>query len=131
MSRHDVSGPRVGSGEPFDGVWMRLTATEPGTCRITAAPAAVQAGLCDKAIPVRSPALADTAESGSVAYLTLRRADDGARRWEGHAIRQFHGPPRRPCQMLLMRERSIPLGRCTPPRANQASHRARGRRLSA
>lgn len=71
----------VGPNESWDGIWLRLTATEPGTCRITAQPPAVKSGLCTPAIPARSPALAD---GDSLAYLTLRRLpDDGdRRRWE-------------------------------------------------
>jgi protein-L-isoaspartate(D-aspartate) O-methyltransferase len=83
------SGATVGPNESFDGVWLRLTATEPGTCRIAAQPAAVESGLCTPAIPARSPALV---EGDSLAYLTLRRlSDDGdRRRWELGAT--GHGP---------------------------------------
>jgi protein-L-isoaspartate(D-aspartate) O-methyltransferase len=77
------SGATVGSEEPFDGVWLRLTVSEPGTCRITVAPQAVDAGLlCRPAIPARSPALV---EGDSLAYLVLRRlTPEGspAGRWE-------------------------------------------------
>lgn len=83
------SGVTVGVGESFDGVWLRLTGTEPGTCRIAADPAAVDTGLCAPAIPSRSPALV---EGGSLAYFTQRHRDeDGTgRRWELGAI--GHGP---------------------------------------
>jgi protein-L-isoaspartate(D-aspartate) O-methyltransferase len=77
----------VGAEEPLDGIWLRLTATEPGTCRIAADRAAVDAGLCTPAIPVRSPALAD---GGSLAYLALRHQEGNASRWELGAI--GHGP---------------------------------------
>ncbi len=80
----------VGGEDPFDGVWLRLTSTEPGTCRIAAAPDAVKAGLCTPAIPVRSPALVDDT---SLAYLTLRRlgqVGSPESRWELGAI--GHGP---------------------------------------
>jgi protein-L-isoaspartate(D-aspartate) O-methyltransferase len=78
----------VGAEEPFDGVWLRLTALEPGTCRITAERAAVDAGLCTPAVPVRSPALV---ERDSLAYFTLRRRDEGGPRvFELGAI--GHGP---------------------------------------
>jgi protein-L-isoaspartate(D-aspartate) O-methyltransferase len=76
------SGAAVGGEEPFDGVWLRLTATEPGTCRIIATPDAVEAGtLCRPAIPARSPALVD---GSSLAYLILRRItpEGSAGRWE-------------------------------------------------
>lgn len=84
------TGVTVVANEPFDGVWLRLTSTEPGTCRIAAQPAAVDAGLCAPAIPIRSPALV---EGASLAYFTLRKLDhdrDSERRWELGAI--GHGP---------------------------------------
>jgi protein-L-isoaspartate(D-aspartate) O-methyltransferase len=82
------SGVTVGSEEPFDGIWLRMTATEPGTCRIAAWPPAVDSGLCTPAIAARSPALA---EHDSLAYLTLRHApEDGERPWELGAT--GHGP---------------------------------------
>lgn len=56
--------------ESFDGVWLRLSATERVTCRITAKPAAVAAGLHRPASPALSPALV---EGDSIAYLTLER----------------------------------------------------------
>jgi protein-L-isoaspartate(D-aspartate) O-methyltransferase len=65
----------VSSTEPFDGVWLRLTGTEPSTCRIAADPAAVTAELCTPAISSRSPALV---ERDSLAYLTYRRIHGGA-----------------------------------------------------
>lgn len=75
--------------ESFDGVWLRLTGTEPGTCRVSAGKPAVESGLCTPAIPVRSPALA---HDESLAYLAVRRteADGVERRWELGAI--GHGP---------------------------------------
>ncbi|MEU3787178.1 methyltransferase, FxLD system [Streptomyces sp900129855] len=60
----------VGPVESFDGVWLRLSATERATCRITAKPAAVEAGLHRPASPALSPALV---EGDSIAYLTLER----------------------------------------------------------
>ncbi|WP_031509718.1 methyltransferase, FxLD system [Streptomyces megasporus] len=83
------SGVVVGPMEPFDGVWLRLAGTEPGTCRIAADPAAVGGGLCTPAIPARSPALV---EGDSLAYFALTPLDrDGDdRRWELGAI--GHGP---------------------------------------
>ncbi|MER7932086.1 MULTISPECIES: methyltransferase, FxLD system [unclassified Streptomyces] len=60
----------VGSVESFDGVWLRLSATERATCRITAKPAALEAGLHRPASPALSPALV---EADSIAYLTLER----------------------------------------------------------
>ncbi len=78
----------VGSEEPFDGVWLRLTATEPGTCRIAAERAAVDGGLCTPAVPIRSPALV---AGDSLAYFTVRRReDDGTPPFELGAI--GHGP---------------------------------------
>lgn len=82
------SGTTVGPYDPFDGVWLNLTATEPGTCRIAADRAAVDSGLCTLAIPSRSPALV---EADSLAYFTVRRVDNSAeRRSELGAI--GHGP---------------------------------------
>lgn len=76
------------SEEPFDGIWLRMTAVEPGTCRIEAKPAAVASGLCKPAIPVRSPAIA---EGDSLAYFVLRtKSDAPQRRWELGAA--AHGP---------------------------------------
>ena len=78
-ARHDVwSGVTLGPNQPFDGVWLRLTATEPGTCRIAAEQAAVDSGHCTPANPARSPAVVDGA---SLAYFTLRRLGDH-RLWE-------------------------------------------------
>lgn len=70
-------------------MWLRLTATEPGTCRIAAEPAAVSSGLCTPAIGVRSPALA---EGDSIAYFALNPlgGDGDERRWELGTI--SHGP---------------------------------------
>ncbi|WP_240746773.1 methyltransferase, FxLD system [Cryptosporangium phraense] len=60
--------------ESFDGVWLRLTATEPGTCRITADSTAIETGLCDPG--VRSgPAIV---EGASFAYFTYRLTDQRA-----------------------------------------------------
>lgn len=80
----------VGGEEPFDGIWLRLTATQPGTCRITADPTAIETGLCTPAIPVRSPAII---ENGSLAYLTIRRAAGTPGRWDLGAA--AHGPDAR------------------------------------
>lgn len=87
------SDTTVGPYDPFDGVWLNLTATEPGVCRIaadrTAADrTAADSGLCTPAITARSPALVDGA---SLAYLAVRRlADSPDRRSELGVI--GHGP---------------------------------------
>lgn len=81
------SGVAIGNGVSFDGVWLRLTATEPATCRIAATDAAVEAGLCTPAIAIRSPALADR---DSLAYFTQRHVDGSEQPWELGAI--GHGP---------------------------------------
>jgi protein-L-isoaspartate(D-aspartate) O-methyltransferase len=74
------SGVTVRGDESFDGIWLRLTATDPATCRIAAGRAAVESGRCTPAVPGRSPALA---EGDSLAYLTLtRRESGGSARWE-------------------------------------------------
>ncbi len=41
----------VGPVESFDGVWLRLSATERATCRITAKPAAVEASTAPPHLP--------------------------------------------------------------------------------
>ncbi|MEV4615251.1 methyltransferase, FxLD system [Kitasatospora sp. NPDC049258] len=82
------SGVTIRGDESFDGVWLRLTATDTATCRIAAGRAASDNGLCTPAIPSRSPALA---ENDSVAYLTMtRREIEGSTRWELGAT--GHGP---------------------------------------
>lgn len=75
----------VGSQEPFDGIWLRLTGRDNRVCRISADRAAVDAGLCAPAIPARSPALV---EGDSLAYLVFRKLGEG--RFELGAI--GHGP---------------------------------------
>ncbi|MGW2835390.1 hypothetical protein [Streptomyces sp. NPDC001286] len=64
----------VGPVESFDGAWLRLSVTERMTCRITASPAAVEAGLHRPSSPALSPALV---EGDSIAYLTLERTAEG------------------------------------------------------
>jgi protein-L-isoaspartate(D-aspartate) O-methyltransferase len=82
------SGVTVGPYDPFDGVWLRMTGTDAGTCRIAAQPAAIEAGLCTPAIPSRSPALVD---GDSLSYFTVQRiATDAEPRFQLGAI--GHGP---------------------------------------
>lgn len=83
------SGVTVGPYEPFDGVWLNLTATEPGTCRIAAQRAAIDTGLCRPAIPSRSPALV---EGHSLAYLTVRRLDEDIAEHRSELGAIGHGP---------------------------------------
>lgn len=85
------SGASVVPNESTDRIWLRLTGTEPGTCRFAAAPDAVESGLCSPAFAYRSPAVV---EENSLAYLTLRGPEPDAteRRWELGAI--GHGPRR-------------------------------------
>jgi protein-L-isoaspartate(D-aspartate) O-methyltransferase len=77
------SGVTVGPYDSFDGIWLRITATDPRTCRIAADRAAIDADLCTPAIPSRSPALA---EGKSLAYLALRRVEEGRPQFELGAI---------------------------------------------
>lgn len=86
------SGVTVVAGESWDGVWLRMTTAELGTCRITADADAVESGLCTPAIPPLSPAIA---EGKTLAYLALQRVaqDSGTSRWELGAI--GHGPAKR------------------------------------
>jgi protein-L-isoaspartate(D-aspartate) O-methyltransferase len=81
------SGVTVGPDDPFDGVWLHLAATEPGTCRVAADPIAVEINLCRPAIPVRSPAVI---QDGSIAYMTLTRLESVEPQWELGAA--GHGP---------------------------------------
>ena len=83
-------------------MWLRLTATEPGTCRIAADREAIDSGLCTPAIPTRSPALV---EGDSLAYFTYRRR----RRGRG-AGRDRSRPTRRPARQPDLR-RDPGLGR--------------------
>jgi protein-L-isoaspartate(D-aspartate) O-methyltransferase len=77
------SGEWADPMESLDGIWLRLTAAEPGTCRLVADQAAVDAGLRDPVMPARYPAVV---QDESLAYLTLRRASGGERRWELGAV---------------------------------------------
>jgi protein-L-isoaspartate(D-aspartate) O-methyltransferase len=52
-------GVTVGGEESFDGIWLRMTATKPGPCRIAADKAAVAQQLRTPIIPGRSPALVE------------------------------------------------------------------------
>lgn len=62
----------VGAEEPFDGVWLRLSAGEHGTCRIEAKPAALEAGLRRPAVTVRTAALV---QDSSLAYMITERVE--------------------------------------------------------
>ncbi|TDC33165.1 methyltransferase, FxLD system [Kribbella albertanoniae] len=75
----------VGPQDPFDSIWLRITGRDSRICRISADRAAVDAGLCTPAIPIRSPALA---EDDSLAYLVFRKIEEGT--FELGAI--GHGP---------------------------------------
>lgn len=77
----------VGDEEPFDRIWLHLSATHDGTVRIQADKQAVTSGLCIPAIAVRSPGLV---KDDSLAYFTFRRAEDTPGRWQLGAI--GHGP---------------------------------------
>lgn len=81
------SGITIASDEPHDGVWLRLTVTDPRVCRINA-PADVPAEVCEPVQAFRSPVLVD---GRSLAYLASRRQESGDEvRWELGAI--GHGP---------------------------------------
>lgn len=65
------SAQRVGGEEPFDGVWLRATASDDRVCRLEVTPKALESELLRRpAIPVRSPVLV---EGSSMAYLTVTR----------------------------------------------------------
>jgi protein-L-isoaspartate(D-aspartate) O-methyltransferase len=77
----------IAGDEPHDGVWLRLTVTDPRVCRINA-PADTPTEVCDPLQAYRSPALVD---GDSLAYLTSRRREKGEiSRWELGA--HGHGP---------------------------------------
>jgi protein-L-isoaspartate(D-aspartate) O-methyltransferase len=80
------SGATVHGQEPFDRIWLHLSAVDDRTVRIAADQKAIDSGLCTPAIATRSPALAD---GTSLAYFTTRRAAT-AGRWDLGAI--GHGP---------------------------------------
>lgn len=81
------SDATVHAEEPFDRIWLHLSATDEGTIRIQADPKAVASGLCTPAIATRTPALAD---GHSLAYLTIRKVAQEPARWRLGAI--GHGP---------------------------------------
>jgi protein-L-isoaspartate(D-aspartate) O-methyltransferase len=86
--RHETwSGIIVESHDSLEELWLWLTTVEPGTCRITTQPSAVDSGLATPAIPDRTPAVV---EGASLAYLVVRPnldADGGpGRRWELGAV---------------------------------------------
>ncbi|GAA4157841.1 methyltransferase, FxLD system [Actinomadura keratinilytica] len=72
--------------QSMEGIWLRMSTAEAGTCRIKAAPSAVRSGRATPATPV-NPALA---AEDSIAYLASRRVAEGVSRWEVGAI--GHGP---------------------------------------
>jgi protein-L-isoaspartate(D-aspartate) O-methyltransferase len=85
------SGVTIAGDEPHDGIWLRLTVTDPRVCRLDVH-SDVPAALAEPVQPFRSPALV---EGGSLAYLTSRRQEIGEGeakqvRWELGAI--GHGP---------------------------------------
>ncbi len=83
------SGVTVAANESFDGIWLRLASTEPGTCRLAADPAAVDVGLCTPAVPARTPGVV---EDDSLAYFALRRDENATEpRWELGAYGHGHG----------------------------------------
>ncbi|MEY9211564.1 methyltransferase, FxLD system [Thermobifida halotolerans] len=83
------SGVTVAANVPFDHIWLWLSATEPGTCRLAAEPAAINAGVCHAVFPHRTPAIV---EGDSLAYLTRPRPvdQDGKPHYELGAT--GHGP---------------------------------------
>jgi protein-L-isoaspartate(D-aspartate) O-methyltransferase len=81
------SGVTVSGTEPFDGVWLRLSITEPGTCRFAAQRSAVDSGLATPAIPGLNPAVV---EQDSLAYFAYQRVTGNGGRYELGAV--GHGP---------------------------------------
>ncbi|MEW1922240.1 methyltransferase, FxLD system [Streptomyces sp. NPDC088360] len=70
---HEVwSQVRVGSEEPFDGMWLRATVTDDTVCRLEVTSEALEGGVRRPAIPIRTPAIV---VGGSLAYMILLRED--------------------------------------------------------
>nr|WP_237551594.1 methyltransferase, FxLD system [Streptomyces sp. SID8367] len=66
-----LSDCRVGGEEPFDGVWLRATASDDRVCRLEVTSEALEKDLVRRpAIPVRSPVLV---EGDSLAYMIVHR----------------------------------------------------------
>ncbi|MQA88064.1 MAG: methyltransferase, FxLD system [Streptosporangiales bacterium] len=80
-------GVTVGGLEPVDGIWLRLSIAEPGTCRMVAQSSAVDSGRVAPAFPKLNPAVVDGA---SLAYFTFRHLPGTDSRSELGAI--GHGP---------------------------------------
>lgn len=82
------SGASVASGESFDGVWLLLTAIEPGICRLAVEPDGND-DLVQPIIAYRAPAIVN---GDSIAYLGKSRPidKDGERRFELGST--GHGP---------------------------------------
>jgi len=77
------SGVTIAGDEPYDGIWVRLTVTDPRVCRLDARHD-VPRDVCQPVQAYRTPALV---EGDSLAYLTMRRQEtDGGARWELGAI---------------------------------------------
>ncbi|MBO2461203.1 methyltransferase, FxLD system [Actinomadura violacea] len=81
------SGVVIPGDQSTEDIWLRMSITEPGTCRIHADGSAIDSGRVTPATRI-NPALAD---GDSIAYLASRRVADGPpSRWELGAI--GHGP---------------------------------------
>lgn len=80
------SGVTIGPNKPFDGVWVRMTLAEPGTCRMAIEPTAKETGR----IKTPSPGTYALAEDDSLAYFTYRTLPGPERLAELGAI--GHGP---------------------------------------
>jgi protein-L-isoaspartate(D-aspartate) O-methyltransferase len=112
----------VGGQDPLDGIWLRMTASDPGTCRIAAQPGAAQSEY-RPVILNRSPAIAD---GESLAYLGIRVAEySSGRGIELYAV--GHGPAAEPLTDRLCRQirlwntdrRAVPDIICEPVWADQ------------
>ncbi len=66
---HRWSEVMISGQEPIDRIWLRLTASEPTTCRVAATSTAIRGGLPAPVLPARAAALA---EASSLSYLTVR-----------------------------------------------------------
>ncbi|MGW0656788.1 methyltransferase, FxLD system [Streptomyces umbrinus] len=104
----------VAPDEPLDGIWLRLSASDPATCRITVRPEAfASAGSLHRpAIPALSPALV---EGDSMAYLILEPMEvQGSKRYRLGAA--GYGPAGADLAERLCEElRAWDLDRALPP----------------
>ncbi|HEY1821429.1 MAG TPA: methyltransferase, FxLD system [Trebonia sp.] len=93
----------IQSGQPFQDLDLWLATTSPGFCRITAQPAAVEAGLATPAF--RWGGAAVTNETDSFAYLTIQPAEAPGREGTFYELGvRAHGPRQHDLTAILTRQ---------------------------